>query len=144
MPTSMRLATRCATLRDTACHCSLALQAGKKLGFSEARLRANVQDLASLLPDMAPDLNRMKASEWAQLLHDVNRAALVVIAMRRLYPKANVSTIVARVPRLLLQDVAALEKDARQVGLPACYGGGHECTQYFVVLLKQWQKVIPI
>lgn len=38
--------------------------AGKRLGLTRERLEANVAALAALVPGLAPNLDRMKASQW--------------------------------------------------------------------------------
>lgn len=40
------------------------LQAGRKLGLDEGALRANAAALEALVPGLAPNLDRMKASDW--------------------------------------------------------------------------------
>lgn len=40
------------------------LQAGRRFGLTEEVIRANLATLQTLLPDMAPNLDRMKASDW--------------------------------------------------------------------------------
>ena len=51
----------------------------------------------------------------AKLLADVNRVATTIIALRGAYPRANLSAIISRTPKMLLQEPARLRADAEKV-----------------------------
>jgi hypothetical protein len=41
-------------------------QAGRKLGLEEGSLRANAATMEALVPGLAPNLEKMKASDWVR------------------------------------------------------------------------------
>jgi hypothetical protein len=56
----------------------------------------------------------------AKLLSDVNKLVTTLITLRSLYPTADVSSMVSRAPRLLLQDHQRITSDAQQVSPAQC------------------------
>ena len=40
------------------------LQAARRMGLQEATVRENLSSLERLLPDLQPNLDRMRATEW--------------------------------------------------------------------------------
>jgi len=93
----------------------IAASAKRLKGMSRDQVEANIKALESLLPDLAPNLDKMKASDWVRLISDVNRVALMLVMLKSYYPNANVSSIISRNPKILLRDVAAMEEDAQKV-----------------------------
>jgi hypothetical protein len=54
------------------------------------------------------------------MLADVNKVAASIIALRGAYPRANISAIISRTPKMLLQEPGRLQEDADKVrGAPA-------------------------
>ncbi|KIZ06459.1 hypothetical protein MNEG_1493 [Monoraphidium neglectum] len=90
-------------------------EAGRKLGVSDEAVRANAASLESLVPGLAPNLDKMKASDWAKLLKDTSRVVATVIALRGALPSADLGAMISRQPRLLLREPGALTEDVRQV-----------------------------
>ncbi|KAI8465781.1 MAG: hypothetical protein J3K34DRAFT_525099 [Monoraphidium minutum] len=89
-------------------------EAARKLGIDEAAVRANAAALEGLVPGLAPNLDKMKASDWATLLRDTGRVVGVVIALRGALPGADLGVMVGRQPRLLLREGEDLARDAAQ------------------------------
>ncbi|KAG1666685.1 hypothetical protein FOA52_013597 [Chlamydomonas sp. UWO 241] len=90
-------------------------EAAAKLGMLPQSVRDNIESLEMLLPDLVINLDKMRASEWAAIASDVKRAASVVIVLKSEYPSADVSKIIARAPKVLLQSVEGLQNDAAEV-----------------------------
>ncbi|GBF93070.1 hypothetical protein Rsub_05681 [Raphidocelis subcapitata] len=90
-------------------------EAGRKLGVSEAAVRSNARALETLVPGLAPNLDKMRASDWARLLADTGPAVAAVIALRAAFPTADLAAMIGRQPRLLLRAPDALAADAGQV-----------------------------
>lgn len=84
--------------------------------MSKQQVLDNVASIESLLPDLSPNLDKMKASDWVKLLKDPNRVATMLVMLKSYYPNANVSKIISRNPKILLQDVNKMEGDAKKVG----------------------------
>jgi|APGre2960657404_1045060.scaffolds.fasta_scaffold44837_2 hypothetical protein len=95
------------------------VEAGRKRGLPEPAVRAGLASLVELLPALAPNLDRMRASDWAVLATDVNGVMAQLIALKTAFPTADVGRIVAAAPRLLLRGEAALKADAAQARRPA-------------------------
>ncbi|WIA40662.1 hypothetical protein OEZ86_004368 [Tetradesmus obliquus] len=93
------------------------VEASKRLGpqFSREAIAAGVAQLEALLPGLQIDVEAMKASEWARLALDTEAAATRLVVLKLHYPRADLTRIMQRTPQLLLQDVALLEDNAKQV-----------------------------
>lgn len=63
-------------------------QAAKKAGKSQEEVRAGLEQLEKLLPDLV-NLNRMRASDWVKLAADVGGVASKLILLKTLYPNAD-------------------------------------------------------
>jgi len=90
-------------------------QAGGRLGASESMLRENMAQLESLLPDLHPNLDQMKASDWVKVLKNIQGVTMIVITLREQFPRANISAVLKMKPKLLLGNAARIQEDARQV-----------------------------
>eukprot|EP00878_Enallax_costatus_P010060 GHUV01010501.1.p1 GENE.GHUV01010501.1~~GHUV01010501.1.p1 ORF type:complete len:270 (+),score=67.17 GHUV01010501.1:147-956(+) len=93
------------------------VEGSKRLGphYTADAIREGVDTLESLLPGLQIDVEAMKARDWAKLCLDVNAAATRIVVLKTHYPNADLSKVIQRQPALLLQDVARLEDNARQV-----------------------------
>ncbi|KXZ55259.1 hypothetical protein GPECTOR_3g398 [Gonium pectorale] len=89
--------------------------AGRRQGIREELLRENLDKLEALLPELTPDVSKMRAADWAKLAKDVNQVALMLVTIKTSYPGANVGKIVAKAPKLLLKSPEALRSDAEVV-----------------------------
>ncbi|KAG2495787.1 hypothetical protein HYH03_006031 [Edaphochlamys debaryana] len=87
-------------------------EAGRRQGIPEDLLRQNIDKMEQLLPELAPDVNKMRAADWAKLAKDVNKVAHMLVTLKACYPGANVGRIVARAPKLLLGQPEQVQKDA--------------------------------
>lgn len=72
-------------------------------GLDEAEFARRLAELQSLLPDNSSALLGLPPALLGALLADVSGVARRLIEMRRMFPTANISFIVARRPALLLQ-----------------------------------------
>uniref|UniRef100_A0A6S8P9P5 Uncharacterized protein n=1 Tax=Dunaliella tertiolecta TaxID=3047 RepID=A0A6S8P9P5_DUNTE len=90
-------------------------ESAKRVGLSRAQVEQGFQKLESLLPDLAPNLDKMKASSWVVLIQDVNSVAQTLIVLKSYYPRANISKVIARSPKILLQSSKQVEEDALEV-----------------------------
>ncbi|GLC72215.1 hypothetical protein PLESTF_001219900 [Pleodorina starrii] len=91
------------------------VEAGRRQGLAEQLLRDNLDKLEALLPELTPDVNKMRAADWAKLAKDVNKVATMLVVIKTLYPGANVGRIVGKAPRLLLKSPEAVQADAEVV-----------------------------
>lgn len=91
------------------------VEASKKLGIAEEAVRSNIKALTQLLPDIYPDMNRMRASDWAKVVSDTNKVASVLIVLKSAFPAANVSSIISKLPRILLQSLDEVQGNAEKV-----------------------------
>eukprot|EP00775_Hariotina_reticulata_P003512 gene3512-3782_t len=75
------------------------VEASRRLGpaFTREAIQAGVHSLEQLLPGLQIDVEAMKASEWTH------------------YPRADLPRIIQKQPQLLLQDIAEMEDNAKQV-----------------------------
>lgn len=87
----------------------------KKKGTAiEAEVRGGLTAIEALLPDLV-DLFKMKPIDWATIALDVDQVAAKLVALKTVYPKANVFKIVSKTPRMLLRSTADVVKDAERV-----------------------------
>ncbi|KAG2434490.1 hypothetical protein HYH02_012318 [Chlamydomonas schloesseri] len=91
------------------------VEAGRRLGIKEDVIRTNLDKMEALLPELTPDVNKMRAAEWAKLARDVNQVAMMLVVIKTSYPGANVGKIVSRAPKTLLQSPEQLQADAAVV-----------------------------
>lgn len=75
------------------CMRSVIAQAAKRSGLSESIVRENISYLESLLPDLQPNLDKMRAGDWVKLIANVQRVAATVIVLKGAFPAANVSAV---------------------------------------------------
>jgi hypothetical protein len=90
-------------------------QAGSKLGVKAEVIQNNLQQLQALVPGLLINLDKMKASDWAKLLRDIDSVVAVVIALKTHYPKVDIANIIKRKPKLLLSSQQRVEEDALKV-----------------------------
>ncbi|PNW78981.1 hypothetical protein CHLRE_09g396587v5 [Chlamydomonas reinhardtii] len=86
--------------------------AGRRLGIKEEVIRGNLDKMEALLPELTPDVNKMRAADWAKLAKDINQVAMMLVVIKTSYPGANVGKIVSRAPKILLQSPEQLQADA--------------------------------
>ncbi|PNH11956.1 hypothetical protein TSOC_001166 [Tetrabaena socialis] len=91
------------------------VEAGRRQGIPEQQLIANLEAMEALLPELAPDVNKMRAADWARLAKDVTQVAMMLVVIKTAYPGANVGRIVAKAPRLLLKSPQVVAADAEVV-----------------------------
>lgn len=68
------------------------------------------------MPGLLINLDKMKASDWAKLLRDIDSVVAVVIALKTHYPKVDIANIIKRKPKLLLSSQQRVDEDATKVG----------------------------
>lgn len=90
-------------------------EAARKLNLTEAQVEENLNQLRLLLPGLTPNLFKMKAGEWAQVLAQVQGTATALIMFKSLYPGVDLIKVIARTPRLLLKDPTQMREDAAKV-----------------------------
>ncbi|GIL74326.1 hypothetical protein Vretifemale_4374 [Volvox reticuliferus] len=91
------------------------IEAGRRQGVPEQLLRGNLDELEALLPELTPDVSKMRAGDWAKLAKDINKVATMLVVIKTCYPGANVGRIVAKVPKVLLKSPEAVSADAAVV-----------------------------
>lgn len=91
------------------------VQAARKLSLQEQKVRDNIVTLGLLLPDLQPNTDRMRASDWAKLVADVDKVAAALVILKTAYPSANVSRIIAKAPKVLLQPLETIRDNADKV-----------------------------
>lgn len=77
----------------------------------------HLSSLQKLLPGIVLNLDKMRATEWASVLKNISHIAVVIITLKTLYPRADLSKVVNARPRTLLEDPQRLEEDAKQVAV---------------------------
>lgn len=84
---------------------------------TEARLSSGLAALENLLPGWKIDLDAsgVKAADLASLALDPSQAASRVLALKALWPTADLTRIVQKKPAVLLDDAATLKANAAQV-----------------------------
>lgn len=90
------------------------MQAAKRRGKDPAKVKANLEQLETILPNLI-DLNKMKAADWVLLSEDVQGAANKLIILKTQFPTADVFSIMAKRPKTLLQTEQRIEENAQQV-----------------------------
>ncbi|KAG2490964.1 hypothetical protein HYH03_010640 [Edaphochlamys debaryana] len=93
------------------------IEAGRRAGVpsSPEQLREGLQALEALLPGFTPNLDSLKASEWARIASDAPAAASKIILLKTHYPRLDLARALAAHPRLLLQSVEQLDRSATQL-----------------------------
>lgn len=91
------------------------IKAGSKLGAQAEVIQANLQQLQALVPGLLINLDKMKASDWAQLLRNIDSVIQVVIALKTHYPKVDISNLIKRKPKLLMLTQQRVDEDAGKV-----------------------------
>ncbi|WIA41508.1 hypothetical protein OEZ86_008879 [Tetradesmus obliquus] len=89
--------------------------AAAKQGTSAEVIEANLGKLQQLVPGLAPNLDQMKASDWASILKDVDRVVALVICLKTAYPKVDIARLLQRMPKLLMKPLEQVQADAQQV-----------------------------
>jgi hypothetical protein len=67
------------------------------------------------VPGLLINLDKMKASDWAKLLRDIDSVVAVVIALKTHYSKVDIANIIKRKPKLLLSSQQRVDEDAQKV-----------------------------
>lgn len=75
----------------------------RKLDMSEEEIEAKLTELAVLIPDMVGKLEQTRADVLHNLITDLPRVAVKLMALKDMFPGINVSELVARYPPLLLE-----------------------------------------
>ncbi|KAF6258619.1 hypothetical protein COO60DRAFT_1626394 [Scenedesmus sp. NREL 46B-D3] len=89
--------------------------AAAKQGTSAQVIESNLAKLQQLVPGLQPNLDQMKASDWASILKDVDSVVELVIALKTAYPKVDVGRLLQRTPKLLTKPLEQVQADAQQV-----------------------------
>ncbi|GAX73489.1 hypothetical protein CEUSTIGMA_g941.t1 [Chlamydomonas eustigma] len=89
------------------------VEAASRRGKKEQAVRDKLQQLESLLPDII-NLHKLKASDWVTVLDDVDEVATKLVALKTVFPRANVFKVVSRLPRILLKATVQVQNDAEQ------------------------------
>ena len=90
----------------------------RELQLDAAVVEARLESLRVLVPDLASRMSTMRAGDLARLAASVSDVAQAMVRLRRVFPTANVSAMVAKRPELLLmpaQDVEARAKALREL-----------------------------
>jgi hypothetical protein len=82
---------------------------------TEERLAAGLAALENVLPGWRITLEGLRAAELASLALNPSDAAARVLALKALWPRADLTAIVQKKPAVLLDDVATLKANAAQV-----------------------------
>ncbi|KAL6745766.1 hypothetical protein V8C86DRAFT_2967544 [Haematococcus lacustris] len=86
----------------------------KRKGISADTVTAQLAAAEQLLPGLV-NLHRAKAADWLAITADTGQLALKLVALKELYPRANMQKVLAAQPRLLLKSSAQLSDDAAAV-----------------------------
>jgi hypothetical protein len=92
------------------------IESGRKLGLGENTLRDNSTIISSLLPDLEIyNMDKMKASDWAKVLSKPEVVAAILVTLKQSLPSCNVSKVIAKSPKLLLEPPSKLQSDVEEV-----------------------------
>ena len=104
-------------------HTSSCSQAGKlklaitcvarELQLDISVVEARLESLRVLVPDLASRMSTMRAGDLARLAASVSDVAQAMVRLRRVFPTANVSAMVAKRPELLLMPAQEIEARAK-------------------------------
>ena len=104
-------------------HSSLLSQAGKmklaitcvarELQLDVSVVEARLESLRVLVPDLSSRMSTMRAGDLARLAASVSDVAQAMVRLRRVFPTANVSAMVAKRPELLLMPAQEIEARAK-------------------------------
>ncbi|GLC33548.1 hypothetical protein PLESTM_000083400 [Pleodorina starrii] len=86
-----------------------------RVAASPDEIRAGLDTLESLVPGFTPNLDTLKASEWARLAADAPSVASKIILLKSHYPRLDLTRVLVATPKLLLQSPEQLDRAARQV-----------------------------
>lgn len=86
--------------------------AAKELGISEELMDRRLHELALLLPDLPAKVAVMKPKVVAALAADTHSLALKLVALKTIFPAANVATMVVKQPAILTQRTQQQLQDA--------------------------------
>ena len=92
------------------------IERGRKQGVGEEALRSNCRMIGSLLPDVelcCPQ--KMKASDWVKVLSRPEGVAETLVVLKQAYPSSNISRVISKSPKLLLEATSKLQLDADEV-----------------------------
>ena len=90
----------------------------RELQLDISVVEARLESLRVLVPDLASRMSTMRAGDLARLAASVSDVAQAMVRLRRVFPTANVSAMVAKRPELLLmpaQDIEARAKALREL-----------------------------
>jgi hypothetical protein len=92
------------------------IETGRKLGLGESTIRNNSATISSLLPDLEIcNIDKMKASDWAKVLSKPEVVAAILVTLKQSLPSCNVSKVIAKSPKLLLEPPSKLQSDVEEV-----------------------------
>ncbi|GIL83261.1 hypothetical protein Vretimale_11371 [Volvox reticuliferus] len=86
-----------------------------RVAATPEEIRAGLETLESLVPGFTPNLDTLKASEWARLAADARAVASKIILLKSHYPRLDLARVLVAQPKLLLQSPEQLDRSARQV-----------------------------
>ncbi|GLI59916.1 hypothetical protein VaNZ11_001961 [Volvox africanus] len=86
-----------------------------RVAATPEQISAGLDTLESLVPGFTPNLDTLKASEWARLAADAPAVASKIILLKSHYPRLDLSRVLVAQPKLLLQSPEQLDRSAQQV-----------------------------
>jgi len=87
----------------------------KELGLSEKFVQKKTTLLQKLVPDLKPKLSTMKVADLARLATMVHDVPSQLLALRDIFPTANISRLVSQRPTILLEDMESVKEKANEV-----------------------------
>ena len=86
-----------------------------ELQVDEAHVRHKLELLQKLVPHLKPKLKTMKAGDMARLATTCEQIPQKMLTLREIFPRANLSRLVAAQPTILHEDMASIRERAREL-----------------------------
>ncbi|KAK3240177.1 hypothetical protein CYMTET_49966 [Cymbomonas tetramitiformis] len=90
-------------------------EAGVKLGYCKEDMYANFDVMDTLFLGFSPNMDKMKASEWAEMSMSVNKVMNNVMAIKMHFSELDVKRLLEKNPRIIMKSPSDLERDVEQV-----------------------------
>ena len=87
----------------------------RELQVDEAHVRHKLELLQKLVPDLKPKLKTMKAGDMARLATTCEQIPQKMLTLREIFPRANLSRLVAAQPTILHEDMQSIRERAREL-----------------------------
>ncbi|QDZ22049.1 hypothetical protein HOP50_06g45910 [Chloropicon primus] len=87
----------------------------RELGVEEDHVRRRLVLLQKLVPDLKPKLKTMKVGDIARLAVKCKTIPHDLLKLKEIFPRANVSRLVASNPTILYEDMGFVEKKAERL-----------------------------